>query len=109
MLPPALPGGGVAPGGYVFLDGTSVEFRETGEDLDEHGQHRLLGARHLTLEKGPLHPAPETAAPARQPRLGAGLFPGAPRFGMGIAQSGGGIRHEAGGQESRYLYHVPIA
>ena len=26
MLPPSLPGGGVAPGGYVFLDGTSVDF-----------------------------------------------------------------------------------
>ena len=26
MLPPALPGGGVAPGGYVFLDGTSVDW-----------------------------------------------------------------------------------
>ena len=26
MLPSALPGGGVAPGGYVFLDGTSVDW-----------------------------------------------------------------------------------
>ena len=26
MLPPSLLGGGVAPGGYVFLDGTSVDF-----------------------------------------------------------------------------------
>lgn len=26
MLPPALPGGGVAPGGYIFLDGTSVDW-----------------------------------------------------------------------------------